>query len=120
MPELKNKVQLTGHLGNKPDVRVTDKGKKWARFSLATNEFYRNSKGETVTSTYWHNIVAWGKPAEQAEKLLNKGTEVSVEGKLISRSYTDKEGIKRYITEVEINELNLVNGQEKSDTQTNN
>ena len=115
MAELKNKVQLTGNLGNKPDVRVTEKGKKYARFSLATNEFYRNSKGETVSSTYWHNIVAWGKPAEVAEKLLKKGTEVSVEGKLISRSYTDKEGVKRYITEVDVSQINLANGKDNSE-----
>ncbi len=114
MPELKNKVQLTGNLGNKPDVRVTDKGKKYARFSLATHEFYRNSKGEGVETTYWHNMVAWGKTAELAEKLLNKGTEVSIEGKLVSKSYTDKEGIKRYVTEVDVNVINVANGKEKS------
>ena len=68
MPEVKNKVQLIGHLGNKPDVRVTDKGKKHVRFSLATNELYMNAKGEAVASTYWHNIVAWGKTADQAEQ----------------------------------------------------
>jgi len=114
MPELKNKVQLTGNLGNKPDVRVTDKGRKFARFSLATDEIYRNSKGETVSTTYWHNMVAWGKTAELAEKILNKGTEVSIEGKLVSRSYTDKEGIKRYVTEVDVNVINVANGKEKS------
>jgi single-strand DNA-binding protein len=114
MPELKNRVQLTGHLGNKPDVRTTEKGKKYARFSIATNEFYRNSRGEAVESTYWHNIVAWGKMAEQAEKLLQKGSEVSVEGKLVSRSYTDKEGLKRFITEVEVSEINVENGKQKS------
>ena len=66
MPELNNKVQLTGHLGSNPDIRVTDKGKKHARFSLATNEFYRNSNGDTISNTYWHNLVAWGKNAEVA------------------------------------------------------
>jgi single-strand DNA-binding protein len=115
MPESKNKVQLTGNLGNKPDVRVTDKGKKYTRFSLATHEFYRNAQGEGVSNTYWHNIVAWGKTAEVAEKILDKGIEVSVEGKLVSRSYTDKEGLKRYVTEVEVNQINLVNGNNGSE-----
>ena len=114
MPELNNKVQLTGNLGSKPDIRVTDKGKKYARFSLATNEFYRNSNGEAVNTTYWHNMVAWGKHADVAEKLLGKGTHVSIEGKLVSRSYTDKEGIKRFITEVEVSQINVMNGKENS------
>jgi single-strand DNA-binding protein len=110
MADLKNKVQLTGHLGHKPDVRTTDKGEKWARFSIATNEVYTNFKGEAVTSTYWHNIVAWGKTADQVEKLLDKGIEVSVEGKLVSRSYTDKEGVKRYVTEVKAHQISVENG----------
>jgi len=120
MPEVKNKVQLIGNLGNKPDVRVTDKGKKHVRFSLATNELYVNAKGEAVASTYWHNIVAWGKTADKAEQILEKGSEVSVEGKLVSRSYVDKEGNKRYITEVDINQLELVNGKEKAEALKNN
>src|SRR5689334_12871870 len=105
MPEIKNKVQLSGRLGNKPDVRVTDKGKKFARFSIATNEFYKTATGEAASTTYWHNIVAWGKTAELAEKILNKGTHVSLEGKLVSRTYTDKEGAKRYVTEVDVNQI---------------
>ena len=120
MTEFKNKVQLIGNLGNKPDVRVTDKGKKHVRFSIATNELYMNAKGEAVASTYWHNIVAWGKTADKAEQLLDKGTEVSVEGKLVSRSYIDKEGNKRYITEVEINQLELVNSKEKAQATNSN
>lgn len=105
MYALKNKVQLIGHLGNQPDIRNTESGRKLARFSIATNEVYRNSNGEKVTETQWHNLVAWGKVAEIAEKYLNKGSEIVVEGKLISRSYTDKEGIKKYITEVQVNEV---------------
>jgi single-strand DNA-binding protein len=108
MSEVKNKVQLTGNLGNKPDVRVTENGKKYAKFSIATSEYYKNAKGEPAESVYWHNIVAWGQTAELAEKLLNKGMQVSVEGKLTSHSYTDKEGIKRYVTEVHANQINLV------------
>ncbi len=105
MYALKNKVQLIGHLGAAPEVKNTESGKKYARFSVATNENYRNAKGEKVTETTWHNLVAWGKVAEIAEKYLNKGSEVAIEGKLISRSYNDKEGNKKYITEVQVNEL---------------
>ncbi|MGV3527972.1 MAG: single-stranded DNA-binding protein [Flavisolibacter sp.] len=105
MYALKNKVQLIGNLGMNPDVRTTENGKKWARFSMATSESYRNASGEKVTETQWHNIVAWGKVAEIAEKYLSKGSEVAIEGKLVSRSYNDKEGNKKYVTEVQINEL---------------
>ena len=75
---------------------------------MATNESYRNASGEKVTETTWHNLVAWGKVAEIAEKYLVKGSEVALEGKLINRSYTDKEGNKKYITEVQVNELLLL------------
>ncbi len=105
MYALKNKVQLIGNLGNAPEVRNTESGKKLVRFSVATNESYRNAKGEKVTETQWHNIIAWGKLAEIAEKYLAKGTEVAIEGKLTSRTYTDKEGNKKYITEIQANEL---------------
>ena len=108
MYALKNKVQLIGHLGAAPEIKNTEAGKKYARFSVATNETYRNTKGEKVTETTWHNLVAWGKVAEIAGKFLNKGTEVAIEGKLISRSYTDKSGNKKYITEVQVNELLLL------------
>ncbi len=105
MYALKNKVQLIGNLGNAPEVKTTESGKKLARFSVATNESYRNANGEKVTETTWHNLVAWGKVADIAEKYLNKGSEVAIEGKLINRSYTDKDGNKKYITEVQVNEL---------------
>ena len=105
MYALKNKVQLIGHLGNAPEVKTTESGKKLARFSVATNESYRNAKGEKVTETTWHNLVAWGKVADIAEKYLNKGSEVAIEGKLINRSYSDKDGNKKYVTEVQVNEL---------------
>ncbi len=76
-----------------------------ARFSVATNEAYRNARGEKVIETQWHNLVAWGKVAEIIEKYLNKGSEVAVEGKLVNRSYTDKNGIKKNITEVQVSEV---------------
>lgn len=110
MYALKNKVQLIGNLGNAPEIKNTESGKKLARFSIATNENYRNAKGEKVTETTWHNLVAWGKVADLAEKYLQKGTEIVIEGKLINRSYTDKDGIKKFISEVQVNELLLLNG----------
>src|SRR5882757_7015158 len=108
MYALKNKVQLIGNLGNAPEVKTLDSGKKMARFSVATNETYRNAKGEKVVETQWHNLVAWGKVAEIAEKLLHKGSEVALEGKLLNRSYNDKEGIKKYVTEIQVSEFLLL------------
>ena len=105
MYALKNKVQLIGNLGNAPEVKTLESGKKMARFNVATNEVYRNAKGEKVTETQWHNLVAWGKVAEIVEKYLTKGKEVAIEGKLINRSYNDKDGNKKYITEIQVNEL---------------
>jgi single-strand DNA-binding protein len=113
MYALKNKVQLIGNLGNNPEIRTMDGGKKMARFSVATNESYRTAKGEKVTETQWHNLIAWGKVAEIAEQFLSKGSEVAIEGKLINRNYTDKEGNKRYITEIQVNEV-LMLGDKKS------
>ncbi|MEP0131811.1 single-stranded DNA-binding protein [Eudoraea sp.] len=105
MNALRNKVQLIGNLGQDPEIVNLDNGGKLAKFSVATNEIYKNSKGEKVTDTQWHNVVAWGKTAEIVENYLAKGNEVAVEGKLIHRSYENKEGEKRYITEIKCNEL---------------
>ncbi|HYK47460.1 MAG TPA: single-stranded DNA-binding protein [Parafilimonas sp.] len=113
MYALKNKVQLIGNLGNNPEIRTTEAGKKMARFSVATDETYRNSKGEKVTETQWHNLIAWGKVAEIVEKYLSKGSEIAVEGKLMNRNYVDKEGVKRYITEVHVNEMLMLGGDKK-------
>jgi single-strand DNA-binding protein len=108
MYSLRNKVQLIGNLGKTPDTKKTESGKKLVKFSVATNEIYTNQKGEKVKETQWHNLVAWGKVADIAEKYLNKGSEVAIEGKLVSRDYTDKEGNKKYVTEVQVNELLLL------------
>lgn len=105
MYALSNKVQLIGNLGSKPELKTTDAGKKLAKFSMATNETYRDAKGEKVKETQWHNLVAWGRVAEIAAKYLDKGSEVAIEGKLVSRSYNAKDGNKKYITEIQINEL---------------
>ena len=113
MNSLRNKVQLIGNLGKNPEVKKTESGKKLVKFSVATDEIYTNQKGEKVKETQWHNLIAWGKIADVAEKYLNKGSEVAVEGKLITKDYLDKEGNKRYITEVQVNELLMLGG--KSD-----
>lgn len=105
MNNLRNRVQLIGNLGMDPEMKKLDSGRMLAKLSLATSDSYKNSEGEKVTDTQWHNLVAWGKTAEIAEKYLKKGNRVAVEGKLVSRSYEDKEGIKRYITEVVVSEF---------------
>lgn len=103
--KMKNKVQLIGNLGSNPEIKTIEGGRKMARINIATNETYTNAKGKKITETQWHNVVAWGKTAELAEKLFSKGMEVLIDGKLVSRTFTDKEGNKRYVTEVQANEL---------------
>lgn len=109
MYALKNKVQLIGNLGNTPEVKPTVNGKKMARFSMATNETYRNASGDKITETQWHQLVAWGKTAEMVEKYLTKGKEVAIEGKLVNKKYTDANGQTRYVTEVQVSEF-LITG----------
>lgn len=110
MSKLKNKVQLIGNTGNDPEILNLENGGKLAKISIATNENYNNDKGEKVTDTQWHNVVAWGKTAEIIEKYVTKGKEIAIEGKLSHRSYEDKNGDKRYITEVVANEIMLLGG----------
>lgn len=107
MSTLRNRVQLIGNVGNDPEVKSFEGGKKVANLTLATNESYRNEKGEKVEQTEWHRVVAWGKTAEIVEKYVTKGKEIAIEGKLTHRSYDDKNGEKRYITEVVVNEITL-------------
>jgi len=104
---MKNKVQLIGHVGQEPEVKTVN-GKKVANITLATNDFYYNDKNEKVEQTEWHRIAAWGKTAEIIEKYVTKGKEIAVEGKLTHRSYDDKEGNKRYLSEVLISEILLL------------
>ena len=108
MNALKNKVQLIGYLGNAPEVKTLESGKKVANFNVATNESYQNAKGEKVTETQWHRVVAWGKVADIAAKYLDKGKEIAIEGKLVNRSYNDKDGNKKQVTEIYANELLLL------------
>jgi single-strand DNA-binding protein len=105
MNSLRNSVRLVGNLGMDPEVKVYDIDKKMVRLSIATNESYKNDKGEKITDTQWHNLIFWGMQAKIAEDLLKKGDEVAIEGKLTNRSYTDKEGVKRYVSEVVVNEF---------------
>jgi single-strand DNA-binding protein len=111
MNTLKNKVNLVGNLGFDPEVREIAKGRKVARISVATNDSYRNASGERVTDTQWHTVVAWGQTAEMVERLLRKGSPVMLEGRLVHRSYEAKDGSKRYITEVVMNNFQLLPGQ---------
>src|SRR5690606_5947993 len=108
MNALRNKVQLIGRVGKDPEILNLETGKKLAKFSIATNDNYTNAKGEKVEHTDWHNVVAWGKTAEIIEQFVNKGKEIAVEGKLTTRSWEDKEGQKRYTTEVVCSELLLL------------
>jgi single-strand DNA-binding protein len=114
MSTVKNKVQLTGHLGKAPEIRILESGKKMAKFSIATNDSYRNAGGEWITETQWHNIVAWGKGAEKAEELLDRGSEISLEGKLMNSTYVDKTGVKKYYTHVQAFGFEPVTKEEKA------
>lgn len=111
MTTLKNNVQLIGRLGNDPELRTFDSGKKMTAFSLATNEVYYNNKGEKVEDTQWHNIVAWGKKAEVIDGYLKKGSEIAIQGKLVNRKY-EKEGATKYITEINLNEFLMLDKKE--------
>ena len=108
MNAMKNKVQLIGHVGQEPEIKNLDGGKKVANITLATNEVYYKENGDKVEQTEWHKVVAWGKTADIIEKYVNKGKEIAIEGKLTHRSYDDKNGEKRYITEVVANEILLL------------
>nr|WP_315223514.1 single-stranded DNA-binding protein [uncultured Flavobacterium sp.] len=108
MNTLRNKVQLIGNVGNEPEIKTLENGRKLAHLTIATNEKYTNEKGEKVEQTEWHRVTAWGKTAEIIEKYVVKGKEIAIEGKLTHRSYDDKNGEKRYVTEVVINEILLM------------
>ena len=112
MNNLRNSVRLIGNLGMDPEVKDLNGGKKLAKFSVATKETYKDEHGDRVTETQWHNLIGMGQAGEIASKFLKKGSEVAVEGKLTSRSFTDKEGVKRYVTEIVVNEF-LMMGSKK-------
>jgi len=108
---MKNTVQLIGHVGQDPEVKSLEGGKKLANISIATNEVYYKENGDKVEKTEWHRVTAWGKTAEIIEKYVTKGKEIAIEGKLTHCSYDDKDGVKRFITEVVANEVLLLGKQ---------
>ena len=116
-----NKVILLGNLGKDPEVRRLDDGRAVANFSLATSETYKNKSGEKVTNTEWHNIVLWSPLADIAENYLKKGSQVYIEGKISNRSYEDKDGVKKYISEVVGREITLLGRppEQQDNTQNN-
>ncbi len=105
MTTLRNSVSLIGRMGTEPEMKDLGNDRSMTRFSVATNEYYKDKNGETVKETQWHNVVAWGNTAKLAEKILSKGKEVAIHGKLINRSWEDQDGKKHYITEVVANEI---------------
>ena len=108
MNTLKNKVQLIGNLGTNPVIKAFEGGKKLAKFSLATSESYSTKAGEKVRETQWYNLVLFGRIAGIAEKYLKKGSRIAVEGKLVNRDYTDKNGVKCFVTEVKVSDLMML------------
>ena len=114
MKNLRNKVQLIGFLGHDVELKKLSTGSSLAKFSLGTSETYKDAKGERITETQWHNIVIWGKLAEVVSEYTNKGSEIAIEGKLVNRSYDDKDGNKKYITEVVANDVLFLDSAKKA------
>jgi single-strand DNA-binding protein len=105
MNNLRNSVRLIGNLGANPEIKELNGGKKLAKVTLATNDKYKDADGKQITETQWHNLIAWGKTADFFEKYLEKGNEIALEGKILNKSYSDKDGVKKYITEISVNEV---------------
>lgn len=114
MSTIKNHVVLIGNLGNDPEITNFESGSRLAKFSMATNETYKKESGEKTTQTEWHSIVVWGNLVFIVEKYLKKGSEVCVRGKITYRSYQDKEGITKNITEIKADEVLMVGGKQQS------
>ena len=100
MNSLKNRVQLIGHLGHDPEIKAIENGKKMARFTLATDDSYKNAEGQKIKETTWHNLIAWNGLADLSEKYLKKGSKLAVEGRIVYRTYEDKKGVTKNITEI--------------------
>jgi single-strand DNA-binding protein len=105
MNTLRNSVQLIGNIGKEIELKTASNGAKYTRISLATNDFYKNAQGEKVQETQWHNLIAFGKTAEFMAKYLSKGAEIIAQGKIEYSSYTDKDGVKRYSTDIKVSEF---------------
>lgn len=111
-----NKVILIGNLGRDPEVRTFEDGTKVANFSLATTETYKNKEGNKIDQTEWHRIVLWRGLADVAEKYLRKGNSIYVEGKIVTRKYTDKDGAERSITEIVGDNMTMLGGPKRDDS----
>ncbi len=105
MRNIKNSITLIGHLGQDPQVIQTKNGNTLANISLATNDYYRNQNGDKITTTEWHRCIAWGKLAELIGSICKKGKEVAIRGKLTYNSYEDKNGIRRKMSQIVVNEF---------------
>lgn len=116
MNKIKNRVFLIGNLGQDPETRKLESGKRVSRFTLATNDTYKNNEGQKVTETTWHNVVVWNRLADFAARYLKKGGQVVIEGKITYRSYEDKTGVMKYFTEIVADELLSINGMRSSGT----
>ncbi len=110
-----NKVILIGNLGKDPEMFTTESGIKRAKFSMATTESYKSKDGAKVEETEWHSIILWRGLAEVAEKYLHKGSKIFLEGKIKTRSYDDKDGSKRYITEIYGDNFQMLDGKRDGD-----
>jgi single-strand DNA-binding protein len=113
MNSLRNRVNLIGNLGQDPETKKLESGKKVTHFTLATSDDFKNSEGQKIKETTWHNIVAWNGLADVAGNYLKKGSQVAVEGRIVYRSYEDKTGATRYITEIVINDLLMLKSQKE-------
>jgi single-strand DNA-binding protein len=102
-------------LGSKIELKTLESGKIVGNVNMATNETYKNQKGEKITETTWHRLVIWGKNAELIEKYTDKGSEIAIEGKISNRDYSDKDGAKRYISEIVVNEFLLMGSSERKE-----
>ena len=118
MNKISNTVRLIGNCGFDPEVRELAKGRKVARISVATHETYTNGRGEKVTDTQWHTVVAWGQTADALQRLVRKGTGIALEGRLVHRSYQAKDGLKRYVTEIVLNDFRLVGAKPEARIET--
>lgn len=109
MNYLKNSVLLIGNLGQDPKEKTVQNGNKFVRFTIATNEYYKNKEGHWITNTEWHNCVVWGKMVERVQHQLKKGKHIALKGRLTYRKYEDKNGVNQTFSEVNVNEFIVLN-----------
>lgn len=116
MNNLKNSVQLIGHLGADPEMKTLEKGTSLAQIRVATTEKYKNAAGEWTEDTQWHSCTLWESLAQRAHDYLKKGSYVLIQGRLIHRNYEDAQGIKRYVTEIRVNNFLILDKKNNSTT----